>query len=120
MESREHLLQRPADWILGMEDVLAPLERLDRGVHGAHVLGTEERQREANSALLPVRSRARRIQKANLPPRSPLLGAADELRPLLMRLMTMLFSKPSRPSWRARKISAMPPTAMRSMSVYLP
>ena len=32
-----------------------------------------------------------------------------------MRLMTTVFSKPSRPSWRARKISAIPPTAIRSM-----
>src|SRR3954447_25894627 len=37
-----------------------------------------------------------------------------------MRLMTMVFSNPSSPACRARKISAMPPTAMRSISVYLP
>src|SRR6187397_1726396 len=37
-----------------------------------------------------------------------------------IRLITIVFSKPSRPAWRARKISAMPPTAIRSMRVYLP
>src|SRR5712692_11863916 len=37
-----------------------------------------------------------------------------------MRFSTTVFSKPSTPVWRARKISAIPPTAMRSNKRYLP
>src|SRR2546422_3217906 len=37
-----------------------------------------------------------------------------------MRFNTTVFSKPSTPIWRARKISAIPPTAMRSSKRYLP
>src|SRR5207237_3256886 len=37
-----------------------------------------------------------------------------------MRLSTTVFSKPSGPIWRARKISAIPPTAMRSRRRYFP